>query len=92
MSGILPEKSGCSFPSVTIRTPCSTWGREPQKDSDMGNVLKMHGRGNAADPQRLPDSELQLKEALDKIMYDFKGSKEDFLGVVADWLDEQANS
>jgi hypothetical protein len=51
----------------------------------MGNVFQMHNRKKST-----ADSELQLGEALEKLMNDFKGSKEDFLCMVADWLDQQA--
>ncbi len=53
----------------------------------MGNVLQMHNRKKS-----IADSELQLHETLEKLMNDYAGSKEDFLCMVADWLDEQANS
>ena len=51
----------------------------------MGNVFQMHNRKKST-----ADSELQLHEALEKLMTTYEGSKEDFLGTVADWLDQQA--
>lgn len=53
----------------------------------------MFTRGNAAYPQRLSsDFELELKMTLEKMMNEYPESKLDFLGTVADWLDQQANS
>jgi hypothetical protein len=53
------------------------------------NVFQLNGREKTTELEFL-ETEKGLHEALEKFMNDYAGSKEDFLGTVADWLDQQA--
>lgn len=79
----------CRFKAKPL--PLNGRGYHQEREKNMGTVVQMFTRGNAVYPQRLSsDFELELKMTLEKMMNEYPESKLDFLGTVADWLDQQA--
>ncbi|MEI6261105.1 MAG: hypothetical protein WCR46_14520 [Deltaproteobacteria bacterium] len=57
---------------------------------EKSNIFQLHGRKKTTAAQISSTLELQLKSTLTKMMNDYPESPLDFLGTVADFLDERA--